>query len=172
MIFNQPRKGLGRDHEYRTEVVFLSQLQKWLFLPKEPKSSQGVPSRWLHDAATGQVASGTLGTGSALDRAPPCWLPDLAKALSPSRQPLFVALPAGLCKETLLEADTGRGGFSVPSGQVGALAPCEEGESRLEDATKCEPGRSMQSLRLLSQLMSLQKSAKDLPSTAVVRVIN
>lgn len=87
-------------------------------------------------------------------------------------QPLFVALPTGLCKETLLEADAGRGGFSVPAGQGGAQAPCEEGEIWLEDATKCEPGRSMQSLRLLSQLMSLQKSAKDLPSTAVVRVIN
>jgi hypothetical protein len=90
-------------------------------------------------------------------------------------QPLFVARPAGSdrCIESLLEADAGRGRFSIPApGQSSELAECKEGEIRFEMATKCEPGRSMQALRLLSQLMSLQKSAKDLPSTAVVRVIN
>jgi hypothetical protein len=90
-------------------------------------------------------------------------------------QPLFVARPAGSdrCIESLLEADAGRGRFSIPApGQSSELAECKKGEIRFETATKCEPGRSMQALRLLSQLMSLQKSAKDLPSTAVVRVIN
>jgi hypothetical protein len=88
-------------------------------------------------------------------------------------QPLFVARPADSdhCEESLLEADAGRGRFSIP-GTSNDLADCEEGELRLETATKCEPGRSMHALRLLSQLMSLHKSAKDLPSTAVVRVLN
>ncbi len=93
-------------------------------------------------------------------------------------QPLFVALPAGRCEDPLLATDSGRGSFAVPpaltAGTAGANLSCDEehdaGEVRFEEVG-CESGRSMQALRLLSQLMSLQKSAKDLPSTAVVRLI-
>ena len=90
-------------------------------------------------------------------------------------QPVFVALPTGRCEDGLLEADSGRGRYSVPPASLpgfgGASAPCEKGELRIEDA-QCEGGRSMQALRLVSQIMSLQKSAKDLPSTATVRLID
>jgi hypothetical protein len=47
---------------------------------------------------------------------------------------------------------------------------CSRGALELREPS-CESGRSMQALRLLSQVMSLQKSAKDLPTPALVRVI-
>jgi len=91
-------------------------------------------------------------------------------------QPIFVALPAGRCKDTQVDADTGRGAFSVPlSSEPGDERKCKEGELQLVDAMSaesCQAGRSMQALRLLSQIMSLQKSAKDMPSSATVRLIN
>ncbi|MFY9822108.1 MAG: hypothetical protein WAM82_12050 [Thermoanaerobaculia bacterium] len=91
-------------------------------------------------------------------------------------QPIFVAFPTGRCKDTQVQADAGRGGYSVPQSlEPGDEKECKEGELQLVDATSeksCEGGRSMQALRLLSQLMSLQKSAKDMPSAAVVRLIN
>jgi hypothetical protein len=35
----------------------------------------------------------------------------------------------------------------------------------------CDPGRSMHALTVVSQIIALQKSAKDLPTTSVVRVV-
>lgn len=94
-------------------------------------------------------------------------------------QPLFLALPAGRCEAPLLAVDSGRGSFAVPPASAAGTGnsntfSCEEGDAgkvRFEDV-QCESGRSLHALRLLSQLMSLHKSAKDLPSTAVVRVID
>jgi hypothetical protein len=86
-------------------------------------------------------------------------------------QPLFLALPAGVCSETLVDADTGRERFSIPPTDLGAsVETCDTGALRLEKPT-CESGRSMQAMGLLGQLISLQKSAKDLPSTGLVRVV-
>jgi hypothetical protein len=86
-------------------------------------------------------------------------------------QPLFLALPAGACSESLVDADTGRERFSIPPTDLGASAEtCDAGALRLEEPA-CESGRSMQAISLLGQLISLQKSAKDLPSTSLVRVI-
>lgn len=91
-------------------------------------------------------------------------------------QPLFVALPAGRCEAPLLEVDSGRGSFAVPPASAAGTGNAlfcgegDEGKIRFEDV-QCESGRSLHALNLLSQLMSLHKSAKDLPSTAVVRVI-
>lgn len=86
-------------------------------------------------------------------------------------QPLFLALPAGTCKETFVDADIGRESFSIPAKDLNRLTDsCEAGQLRFE-APDCDTGRSMQTLRLLSQVMSLQKSAKDLPTTTLVRVI-
>lgn len=88
-------------------------------------------------------------------------------------QPLFVALPAGRCPGAQVEVNGGRGRFSVPAvSDDGAPEPCDDGDIHLEDANRCDAGRSMQALRLVSQIMSMQKSAKDLPSPGVVRLLN
>ena len=92
-------------------------------------------------------------------------------------QPLFVALPAGHCEDPLLEVDSGRGSFAVPPASAAETDKahfCDEGDrGKIQfEPVQCESGRSLHALNLLSQLMSLQKSAKDLPSTAVVRVID
>ncbi|HEX4965655.1 MAG TPA: hypothetical protein VF173_32895 [Thermoanaerobaculia bacterium] len=89
-------------------------------------------------------------------------------------QPLFVALPAGRCQGSQVVADAGKGRFSVPAVSDDGLTEgkCDDGDIRLEDANHCEAGRSMHTLRLLSQILSMQKSAKDLPSTGVVRLLN
>ncbi len=84
--------------------------------------------------------------------------------------PLFIALPAGECKHTLVDADSGRDSFSIPAEADTPSEGCKNGELRFEKP-RCETGRSMQAVRLLNQLMSLQKSAKDNPAPALVRVI-
>ncbi len=95
-----------------------------------------------------------------------------------SDQPLFVALPAGRCEEDpLLEVDSGRGKLrraSASRGRLRSPSPVKRATKGRSDSkpVQCESGRSMHALNLLSQLMSLHKSAKDLPSTAVVRVID
>ena len=35
----------------------------------------------------------------------------------------------------------------------------------------CDPGRSMQSLAITAQLLSLLQSARDLPATSTVRIV-
>lgn len=87
-------------------------------------------------------------------------------------QPLFVALPEGTCGDTLVDADTGREKYSIPPTKLANVTDnCERGSLALRKP-ECEGGRSMQALRLLNQIISLQKSAKDNPSTALVRVID
>ncbi|MEA2601363.1 MAG: hypothetical protein QOF89_2355 [Acidobacteriota bacterium] len=92
-------------------------------------------------------------------------------------QPLFVALPAGHCEDSLLEVDSGRGSFAVPvsAAEADKTLLCNEGDVgkiRFDVGVQCESGRSLHALNLLSQLISLHKSAKDLPATAVVRVLD
>jgi hypothetical protein len=88
--------------------------------------------------------------------------------------PLFVALPSGRCQGAQVEVNSGRGTFSVPAvSDASAPDPCDDdGDISLRDANGCDAGRSMQALRLVSQIMSMQKSAKDLPSAGVVRLLN
>jgi hypothetical protein len=88
-------------------------------------------------------------------------------------QPLFVALPSDRCQGSQVEVNGGRGRFSVPA-VLDNSAPesCDDGDIRIDDANRCDAGRSMQALRLVSQIMSMQKSAKDLPSAGVVRLLN
>ncbi|HSS52522.1 MAG TPA: hypothetical protein VLX28_26565 [Thermoanaerobaculia bacterium] len=91
-------------------------------------------------------------------------------------QPLFEAFPAGKCPNTLLSVESAQGIYSVPALDPGK-ANCEgqEGELQLrvpdDQSTVCDAGTSMQAFRLLNQVISLQKSAKDLPAPALVRVI-
>jgi hypothetical protein len=91
-------------------------------------------------------------------------------------QPLFVAQPSDECPDSLVEVDSGGSKFSIPAVSLHPTKNQElsctgfEGSLRLKEPD-CESGRSMQALSLLTQIMSLQKSAKDIPSTALVRVI-
>jgi hypothetical protein len=89
-------------------------------------------------------------------------------------EPLFVALPEGSCTEAFVRARSTWGNWMIPQGsQTGTKSTCEDGALFMptEDPAPCDPGRSMQAFRLLSQLISLQKSAEELPSPALVRVI-
>ncbi len=89
-------------------------------------------------------------------------------------QPLFVALPSGRCQGSQVEVNGAGGKFSVPAASEDTIAKsyCDEGDIRIDDANQCDAGRSMQALRLVSQIMSMQKSAKDLPTDGVVRLLN
>jgi hypothetical protein len=87
-------------------------------------------------------------------------------------QPLFVAFPSGKCPDAILSADSGQDTYSVPALALGKpLDACRPGALRLTDPPVCDAGRSMQAFSLLNQVTALQKSAKDLPATALVRVI-
>lgn len=75
-------------------------------------------------------------------------------------------------------ADTGWAAWTADVDSGGARCEGRDGEgepwsvARWEGSkTPCTPGRSMHSLSLLSQLFALQKSAEDLPSTSLVRVV-
>jgi hypothetical protein len=93
-------------------------------------------------------------------------------------QPLFIALAgANACPGALLSTESTQGTYSIP-----ALDPdssrekCNPGELQLKSEKDkpwpvCNAGRSMQAFRLLNQVMALQKSAKDFPAPALVRVI-
>ena len=85
-------------------------------------------------------------------------------------QPLFVALPESSCEGEILSVDAGKGRFLIPAGSS-AKSDCKNGTLEITGEKVCQAGRSMQALRLLGQLMALQKSAKDLPATATVRVV-
>jgi hypothetical protein len=96
-------------------------------------------------------------------------------------QPLFLALSSSTCPSALLSAESTQGFFSIPAVDLDKkLDECsEDGALRLRKPDDehnpawpvCEAGRSMQAFRLLNQVMSLQKSAKDNPAPALVRVI-
>ncbi|HSS78253.1 MAG TPA: hypothetical protein VLV54_16100 [Thermoanaerobaculia bacterium] len=86
-------------------------------------------------------------------------------------QPLFVARPAGACTSTLIDAETAQERFAIPKSDPEKLVPCNmPGSLQLKPPT-CDTGRSMHGLSLLSQVISLQKSAKDNPGTALVRIV-
>jgi hypothetical protein len=91
-------------------------------------------------------------------------------------QPLFVALPAGSCPDSLVDADSGRGKYSIPPiGETLDEDVCDkdtEAGKLVLRKPACDSGRSMQALRLLNQLISLQKSAEDNPATGLVRLID
>lgn len=87
-------------------------------------------------------------------------------------QPLFLVLPGGKCSDAVLSADSGQGVYAVPALSAGKPSDsCRAGALRLTDPPVCDAGRSMQAFSLLNQVMALQKSSKDLPATALVRVI-
>jgi hypothetical protein len=95
-------------------------------------------------------------------------------------QPLFVAFPGGECPNALLSVASTQGIYSVPAPNLdnspegcnpGALRLRAPGDRPSREWPVCNAGRSMQAFRLLNQVMSLQKSAKDFPSPALVRVI-
>jgi hypothetical protein len=94
--------------------------------------------------------------------------------------PLFLAFPEGVCPNALLSAESTQGAYSIPGlDSDQKLDDCKEGALRLRDPGTgpksgppvCEAGRSMQVFSLLNQVMSLQKSAKDLPTPTLVRLI-
>lgn len=92
-------------------------------------------------------------------------------------EPLFVALPEGKCDDAFVRARSAWGDWMIPKSTRRGGA-CQGGDGTLalttpttQTAVPCDPGRSMQAFRLLSQLISLQKSAEELPSPALVRVI-
>jgi hypothetical protein len=97
-------------------------------------------------------------------------------------QPLFVAVRAGDCRnpDPFVVARSPWGDYAIPRSEVSSWEQCSvpgaveyRNLSRgVENGRFCAPGRSMQALRLLSQLISLQKSADELPSPALVRVIS
>jgi hypothetical protein len=86
-------------------------------------------------------------------------------------EPLFVVQRRGGCRKSLVEVTNGDGvAYSIPVNESSApVLRCDK-ISEMRDLT-CNPGRSMEALTIVSQLISLQKSAKDLPTTSVVRVV-
>lgn len=72
----------------------------------------------------------------------------------PSERRLFAVRPGGACagSEVSVRYDGSR--WAIPRGTA-----------------QCDPGRSMQSLAITAQLLSLLQSAKDLPATSTVRIV-
>lgn len=88
-------------------------------------------------------------------------------------QPMFVVLSAGQmsCKGSV-EATTGDGDtYFIPAGTKPERAKCDGKTPYAMKDLSCDPGRSLHALTVVSQLIALQKSAKDLPTTSVVRVL-
>lgn len=97
-------------------------------------------------------------------------------------QPLFVVrrrggvdspdgAPTAQCGSGEVEAEAGGRHYLIPhQGGPHAYCECTQGQFEVE-SVPCLPGRSMQALSVASQLIALQKSAKDLQATGVVRVL-
>ena len=84
--------------------------------------------------------------------------------------PLFLARePSNGCDDALLRMEYRGRTYIVPE----AMAETPETPETPQQwgANLCHPGRSMQSLTLVSQLLSLQKKGEKLPGTALVRVV-
>lgn len=94
------------------------------------------------------------------------------------RQPLFVAVPAGRCTHAYVQARSPWDSYAVPRQREDATVKCDDrGALTVPDVKDfgdpfCEPGRSMQAFRLLGQLISLHKSAAELPVPPLVRVLD
>jgi len=69
-------------------------------------------------------------------------------------QRLMVVRDADQCPQALVSANFGGKRWVIPDG-----------------SGECHPGRSMQSMALAAQLLSLQQSARDLPAAGTVRII-
>jgi hypothetical protein len=88
--------------------------------------------------------------------------------------PIFVIRDAG-CKDRVVEAVASDGkSYFIPSREPKGSSLCGESGEVIEIKEHepfCDPGVSTTALSLVSQLIALQKSAKDLPTTSVVRVV-
>ena len=86
-------------------------------------------------------------------------------------EPLFVVRHSGECDKQLVQVTNGNGeAYSIPAPDDDVRMPCD-GKKTVWLKVSCDPGRSMEALTVISQLIALQKSAKDLPTTSVVRVV-
>jgi hypothetical protein len=93
----------------------------------------------------------------------------LQRQPEPVFAPIFLILDKG-CKGRLAEATTGDGNkYFIPEKETRSDSTCIAG-GELRDLA-CDPGASTTALSIVSQLIALQKSAKDLPTTSVVRVV-
>jgi hypothetical protein len=104
-------------------------------------------------------------------------------------KPVFVALernpttkssPRLRCGSLVETTDAQRASYFVPAapggqesqeGQENHKESRQESRDYLAQLDKCDPGLSTTSLNIVSQLIGLQKAAKDFPSSAVVRAI-
>jgi hypothetical protein len=85
--------------------------------------------------------------------------------------PVFVVRNSG-CSKRSVEATSGDGSrYYIPIGDKTASSSCNDEGTILKFDSSCQPGSSMTTLTVVSQLIALQKSAKDLPTTTVVRVV-
>lgn len=99
-----------------------------------------------------------------------------------SIEPIFVARQSAAdCRGGALETDYGGRPYFVPERIRGSREQCTPPGAPPGDLKPdlyrpalqgCDGGRSMQALSLASQIISLQKSAKDLPAPSVLRTIN
>ena len=88
-------------------------------------------------------------------------------------QPIFNAVGSGVnCGQGIVAVRYEGEGFVIPkeSRRHESCTPGDDAKRRFSPVA-CVAGRSMQSLSLLNQLIALQKSAKDLPGTGVIRTI-
>ena len=72
----------------------------------------------------------------------------------PSERRLFTVQPAGACEGSEVEVRYDGDRWAIPRGTA-----------------ECDAGRSMQSLAITAQLLSLLQSSKDLPATSTVRIV-
>lgn len=89
------------------------------------------------------------------------------------QEPLFVAIKASqsqTCKRGIVNTQYDKEHYLIPP--TGTLKDCPALDNRTYTASlECNSGRSMQALSLINQLISLQKSAKELPTISIVRTI-
>jgi len=72
----------------------------------------------------------------------------------PSERRLFAVRPGGACSANEVGVRYDGERWAIPRGTA-----------------ECDAGRSMQSLAITAQLLSLLQSAKDLPATSTVRIV-
>lgn len=85
-------------------------------------------------------------------------------------QPIFLAVPERTCPRGPVEVGFRGVDYLIPEEST-ERDSCTSGSFDLATEVSCDGGRSMQALTLVSQVISLQKSAKDLPGTELVRVV-
>ncbi len=87
-------------------------------------------------------------------------------------QPLFLARePTSGCSQAAVAVEYAGSTYMIPAEPERQDHSAGSGGPVAITPELCHPGRSMQALTLVSQLISLQKSSKDLPGTALVRVV-